>query len=228
MGAYWSQIEGLPIEGAGFYYTFAYNTGELFTGSMYGNGDVYVSSNLGESWDITNNNIPSNSWVNSFAIYDTIVFLGTSNGVFMMTNNGNNWLAEDEGNDSSDIQTLGIGGRYLYAGTTGNGLFRRPLSDFITGIKEQQSAAPEITKQISNYPNPFSLSTNINISAEYAVRVSVVDLLGREVAVLRQSGAANGAQTLFWQPTASVPAGMYWIVARGKDGVISKPVLLMR
>ena len=77
MGAYWSQIEGLPIEGAGFYYTFAYNTGELFTGSMYGNGDVYVSSNLGESWDITNNNIPSNSWVNSFAIYDTIVFFGT-------------------------------------------------------------------------------------------------------------------------------------------------------
>ncbi len=233
MGAHWSQIEGLPIKGAGFYYTFAYNVGELFAGSMYGDGDVYVSSNLGQSWDTTNNNLPLDSWVNSIAVYDTIVFLGTSNGVFMTTNNGSNWIAENEGNDSSGILALGIGGGYLYAGTTGNGLLRRPLTDFTTGITEQQPVAPPLSLQITNYPNPFSSSTHIVLSStvQSAERVSVVDVLGREIAVLSpslQGIGSNGTPELQWSPDVGVSAGMYWIVARGKSGVASRAVMLLK
>ncbi len=85
------------------------------------------------------------------------------------------------------------------------------------------------TTQLSNYPNPFTTSTNIIFTSveEDVNRVSVVDMLGREIAVL-QDGLTGNTQNIVWSPDETVPAGMYFLIARGKSGEVSKPVMLLR
>ena len=109
-----------------------------------------------------------------------------------------------------------------------------PALGLLYGLSMPPVFVPEppfaASDQLANYPNPFTTSTTIVLSQsmQQASRISVVDMLGREIAVLQSGETASGAQELVWHPDAGEPAGMYWIVARGAGGEMSKPVLLMR
>ncbi|MCU0454510.1 MAG: beta-lactamase family protein [Bacteroidetes bacterium] len=85
-----------------------------------------------------------------------------------------------------------------------------------------------------NYPNPFNPTTRIrwSIEQEGRVRLSVVDLLGHEVAVLadRESGAGEYLEE--WD-AAGVPSGIYItrLQVSGRDGrtmSVSRTMTLVR
>ena len=104
-----------------------------------------------------------------------------------------------------------------------------PLSDMITIIPENKfPVLPPTSIQVSCYPNPFSTSMQLTVSSPNGVVLSITDILGKQVAMFQQRTVVPARKRSCWQPDASVPAGMYWIVARGNDGVMSKPILLLR
>lgn len=76
---------------------------------------------------------------------------------------------------------------------------------------------PNSTKLLSNYPNPFNPSTNINFIVEQAgpVNVAVYDILGRTVAELVNSTMQAGVYNAFWDAKSSagvtLPSGSYWV-----------------
>ena len=86
-----------------------------------GNGSVFLSTNNGNDWDTVNFGLPS-SLVNSFAIIDTNLFVGTSDGVYRSTNNGTSWAAAYSGMRNSFTITLTASGKNLYAGIGGGGV----------------------------------------------------------------------------------------------------------
>lgn len=97
------------------------------------------------------------------------------------------------------------------------------------------SVTPEPPEMISDFrldgafPNPFNPETVIHYSLPNAghVRLSVYDLLGRQVADLVNGMGTGGAHTLTWN-AARLPAGMYFIeLSAGSNRAISK-VLLMK
>ena len=80
-----------------------------------------------------------------------------------------------------------------------------------------------------NYPNPFNPTTKISFALERTgfVRLSVFDLLGREVAVL-----VNGVRTVGSHEVAFVgsglPSGAYFYKLQSGQGTVTKKMMLIK
>ncbi|MFW5973165.1 MAG: T9SS type A sorting domain-containing protein [Bacteroidota bacterium] len=75
---------------------------------------------------------------------------------------------------------------------------------------ESANTLPDAFRLLQNYPNPFNPSTNITFELRRPmdVRLSVFDLLGREVAVLTDGPRAAGPHTLRFD-AEDLPSGVY-------------------
>jgi Ca-activated chloride channel homolog len=90
-----------------------------------------------------------------------------------------------------------------------------------TNMEHIQAAVPDGYSVHPPYPNPFSrtdgtsLVIPIELTAGKTVRIVVVDLLGREVAVLSEAFLRSGVQTILWDGRASdgslVQPGVYFV-----------------
>lgn len=88
-------------------------------------GGVFRSTNNGISWTEVNSGITysNGSCVSSFAISGTNIYAGTYNGIFLSTNNGNNWVGlGTTGLTNTVISAIAISGTKIFAGTT-DGMF---------------------------------------------------------------------------------------------------------
>ena len=107
-------------------------------------------------------------------------------------------------------------GRYVV--TALSGTYRRDVvveagsvvnADVVDAAPEI-SSVPDAATLSQNYPNPFNPVTRI----EYAlpgpreVRLSIVDVLGREVCVLAEGPSSPGSHTVMWDASPH-PSGMY-------------------
>jgi hypothetical protein len=96
------------------------------------------------------------------------------------------------------------------------------------GGEEEDGVLPGVTELMQNYPNPFNPETNFEfrISNFDLVRLSVFDVLGREVAVLVDDMKSPGIYTVTWN-AAEMASGQYFarLVAGGKVSVRSMVLL---
>jgi hypothetical protein len=79
-----------------------------------------------------------------------------------------------------------------------------------------------------NYPNPFNPTTSIAFTLKEAglVRLSVFDVLGREVAVLMNGNQAAGSYNVSFNASA-LPTGVYlYRLEAGSFSAVRKLVLL--
>lgn len=153
-------------------------------GSPYG---VYRSTNYGTNWIQTSLN---NAGVHAIIIYNNIVFAGASNGVYVSSDSGASWILRNEGMGSMYTISLCIHNEFIFIGSSGQGVWRRPLSE-LTGINQISSEVPKYHTLEQNYPNPFNPVTKIkfNISSssgggKHTVKLVVFDFLGRELSTL--------------------------------------------
>jgi photosystem II stability/assembly factor-like uncharacterized protein len=110
----------------------------LFAG-LIGDCGVASSTNRGESWKRASVGLTDTS-VWSLATDGSAIFAGTeSQGVFVSTDNGSSWKKVSDGLPSRAwVHSLAVHGRYLFAGlwdpkTGGAGIWRRPLSEILSG-----------------------------------------------------------------------------------------------
>lgn len=81
----------------------------------------------------------------------------------------------------------------------------------------------------SNYPNPFNAQTNISFSLPESqdVRLTIYDLLGRQVQVLLDEYKQAGAHTVTFDATGHA-SGVYFYRLRAGDRVETKRMVLLR
>ncbi len=113
-----------------------------------------------------------------------------------------------------------------------NGPFTLYLVDSTT-LAINQSLIPQNYALRSNYPNPFNPSTAIGFDLPEAgpVRVEVLDLSGREVAVLVNDNYAPGSYEVVWsavnQQGDPVSTGVYFYrLVAGNHNMVRKMILL--
>lgn len=112
-----------------------------------------------------------------------------------------------------------------------------------TGVEEgveegEEGVWPEVTELVQNYPNPFNPATRISyrVAAPSGVegqgrstwvRLSVCDVLGREIAVLVDDEKGTGTHAVTWN-AAGFASGQYFarLVAGGRVQV--KPMVLLK
>jgi hypothetical protein len=97
-----------------------------------------------------------------------------------------------------------------------------------TGVHDP-GVAPLQFSLLQNYPNPFNPSTNIlyTLKRTEQVRLSVYDLLGREVAAL-VSGVQQAGEHQVTFRGDGLPSGFYFYRLSSTQGVITKKMVLMR
>jgi len=116
------------------------------------------------------------------------------------------------------------------------GLLDRPLlngmtiSQLPTGVERpwSENVVPKMFALMQNYPNPFNPSTAIRyqLSAVSDVTLKVVDVLGREVAVLVDGVQQPGVHTTRWD-AAPYPTGIYFYqLSAGAFRSVKKMVLI--
>jgi hypothetical protein len=167
----------------------------------------------------------------TFALSGPNLFAGSYGGhVFLSTNDGATWTNVGMGLPMYlTTDALAVSGSYLLAGVAGAGVWRRPLSEMITSA---EPAACEITGQFllqQNYPNPFNPNTTIKyeLSAPSAVRLSVFDLLGREVSVL-VNGRKNAGSYEVTFDGSRLACGVYLYRIQAGDFIQSKKLALVK
>jgi uncharacterized protein YxjI len=99
----------------------------------------------------------------------------------------------------------------------------------VTGVAQNPPAVPYRFELAQNYPNPFNPSTKIQYTLKSSgnVRLSVYDLLGREVAILVNGVRTAGShEVTFSRP--DLGSGVYFYKLQTGGQVITKKMLLMK
>lgn len=98
----------------------------------------------------------------------------------------------------------------------------------VTSVGEK-TAQPRSFTLSAAYPNPFNPTTSVSVTLPQSadLQVRVMDILGREVAVLHQGVMPPGSHRLHFDGSSSA-SGIYFIVARTASGrqLVRKVVLL--
>lgn len=107
-------------------------------------------------------------------------------------------------------------------GTGGGALPRQDAEDAVTGI-------PADFTLLQNHPNPFNPSTNISFALPRAehVTLKVVDLLGREVAVLVNEQRAPGVHSVTFE-AGHLTSGPYFYVLQAGEARLVRKLLLAK
>jgi photosystem II stability/assembly factor-like uncharacterized protein len=176
------------------------------------NAGVASSTNAGEEW-LTDTAGMSFTTVDGFAEEGSALFAASFNlagSVFLSTNAGVNWVAANDGLPPTirPIYAIAVCGSNLYIGTNGDGVWQCPLSYFgISGVS--QSVQDNVS--FTSYPNPFPQSTTITFSSSESgpAQVTVVNLLGQQVAQLFDGALDAGEHSFTWDGK-DLPAGTYF------------------
>jgi len=93
----------------------------------------------------------------------------------------------------------------------------------------QTQLKPTVFSLAQNYPNPFNPSTNISYTLKNSgkVRLSVYDILGREVAVLANEIQTAGAHEVTCSANG-LSSGIYFYKLQAVNGVITKKMMLLK
>lgn len=155
--------------------------------------------------------------------------------IVLSTNHGMSWSVVDSGLKAFVTYTLVAKGNYLFAGTD-SGIWRRPLSEMITDVKQSSSRLPEKYSLSQNYPNPFNPTTTItySIPERSTVRVSIFNTLGQIISeIVNETKDAGSFEHSF--NASQLSSGMYFYRIEaistqnaGKTFVETKKMILMR
>jgi hypothetical protein len=81
----------------------------------------------------------------------------------------------------------------------------------------------------SNYPNPASTSTTISytLTSRAMVNLRVIDLTGKQLAVLIKQDQAAGKQEFYWELAKNnISPGMYILVLQVENKVYSRKIIV--
>jgi hypothetical protein len=130
------------------------------------------------------------------------------------------------------VTCFAVSGTNLFAGTGGNGVWRRPLSEMILTSVEEPSANRRPPGNFSleqNYPNPFNPTTTIafHLPASSFVTLKVFNSAGQEVASLVDRLLPAGNHRTEWN-ASSVPSGIYCYRIQAGSYSETKKLIVMR
>jgi len=123
----------------------------IFAGT--GDAGVYVSSDKGLNWSAVNNGLNDSLYVRNILDYNGVLIACSKPlGVFISMDNGGIWKEFNSGLDNKYIASLEIFDGNLYAGSIGDGVYIRPLSDLeILGTPVNLTITGNISNSMLNW-----------------------------------------------------------------------------
>ena len=119
---------------------------------------------------------------------------------------------------------IGSRGGYLFA-ATGSGLYRMPIA--AAGVDASEIARSTGLSIGGATPNPLTGSSTfpIELASPLSLRVTLCDLLGRELRLIHEGLLPGGTSTLMLE-RGDLPAGTYLLLACSAQGVESRLIVV--
>ena len=101
--------------------------------------------------------------------------------------------------------------------------------DFVVSVEKSDLEIPQDFNLSQNYPNPFNPSTKIDFSITSAssVKITIYDVVGREVVSLVDEYMPVGNYTVTWE-AAGLPSGIYIYKMAVNDYSSTKKMILLK
>ncbi len=197
----------------------------LFAGSCF-TGGIYFSTDNGASWvskDL------SNAGIMDIAISGSNVFAGTlKQKLYISTDYGNTWINDDE-LPNTEIMSVVVMDGYILAGTWGEGVWKRQLTELITNKDNELVKAPINYELSQNYPNPFNPTTTISFALpeKSFVSIKIFDVLGKEVKNLVEGEFQAGSYQKEWT-ALGYSSGVYLYRMKAGQFCETRKLLLLK
>ncbi len=219
------------LETWGFHALGLFSNGNIIVGGTLlwgGPKAIHISNDMCSTWTqiATLNNQAGLSW-SSGSLEGMLI--GTEDlGIFLFSDEGDSLGSRNEGLTNLNVQALTLDNNgYVYAGT-GNGVWRRPLSE-VTAVEENQIEIPSSYNLSQNFPNPFNPSTKIKYSIPQSsqVQIKIFDVLGKEIETLVNEEKPAGNYEITWY-AEELPSGVYFYQLKAGSYVDTKKMLLLK
>ncbi|MFA4853356.1 MAG: T9SS type A sorting domain-containing protein [Bacteroidales bacterium] len=143
------------------------------------------------------------------------IFTGTYGaGVFLSSNNGSSWTAVNTGLTDTFVWSLAISGTNIFAGTGGNGVWKRALSDITVGVKEINNNE----SNIAVYPNPATNNITIE-SPQQPIFVHYAEILNIQGQLIKSFASSSNKTSV---DISTFPNGMYFVKMKTEKGIAMK------
>jgi photosystem II stability/assembly factor-like uncharacterized protein len=192
-------------------------------------GQIFITQDAGTTWIEQR----QDSLIDLRAVtwYDKTIVAGGLNGVILRsTDNGETFHQMNSPTGSTifsvDMSAPVNGSHYILAAGESGNMFRFAYSATEVDQRNAVNDIPSSYELQQNYPNPFNPATKIQFTIPQTlhVRLTVFDVLGREMRTLIDAETASGTHTIEWDGRDgnrnAVGSGMYLyrIDARQNNG----------
>ena len=236
-GANWTEANSGAISSNVLAFaTIPNGTGSMNIFAGFERAGIFKSTNNGISWTAADSGLTAMAVRSLIAIPNgagrTDLFAGTTEGIFVSTDTGSTWATANFNQTSGNILALAVIGTNLFAATSDEGVWKRPLSEMVTSVKSLPDVRPKDFSLDQNYPNPFNPMTMIryeipDAGSHYIVTLQVYDLLGREVATLVNEHKPAGSYSVQWN-ASNLPSGIYFYRLQAGTYTETKKLVLMK
>jgi photosystem II stability/assembly factor-like uncharacterized protein len=189
------------------------------TGTVVGsNGSILRTIDGGETWTPQTSGTEADLWDVFFISSDTGWavggdIMGITGGVILRTTDGGNtWIAQEYPNNNA---IFGVFFTDANTGTVVSGMgdiLHTKTGGVPTWIKEHRmDKIPDHLSLSQNYPNPFSVTTNIKFEVPESafVALKIYDIDGKLITTLVNEKMRPGSYEVVWNAT-NFQAGMYF------------------
>lgn len=192
-------------------------------------GGVFVTTDNGESWSALSTGLADQK-INVLFAEGPDVFTGTyRRGIHYLDNSSQNWIQANQGLTDTNITSIAVKDKYIYAASSSGKIWKRLISEIITGIKSEYTTGTGKFQLYQNYPNPFNPSTLISFYIPERVNVSlkIYNEIGKEISVIFSGELSQGNYSKFWNGE-NFPAGVYYYTLRSGNFSETKKLLLLK
>ena len=165
-------------------------------------------------------------------------FAAGAGGVFLSADDGDHWMQVGTGL-TSGVRSLALSGdgSTLLAGTSGFGVWARPLSEMIGGTTDSGEGRLVLSSAIMlrpNLPNPFRNGTTIRYTLPQSmpVRLMVYDVAGRAVRTLLSGMQTAGEGAVSWdgrdEAGSPVANGVYLYRLEARETSVTRKMIVVR
>lgn len=191
------------------------------------NGTIVKTTDGGENWSNLNLGTSETLWKIKFINQNIGYIIGYNGFIYYTNDSGDNWHLQNSTTDES------LNDIYFVDDTTGyiignSGTLLKTINGGIVGI-EKITEPPNRFFLYHNFPNPFNPITKIRFeipNSTYA-KLSVYDLLGREVTVLVNEYLGSGIyETEF--DASGISSGIYFYTLKADNYLETKKLVLIK
>jgi hypothetical protein len=212
--------------------------GSTLFGCVYGGqGGVMFSEDSGVTWQLRGGSFGGHGVFYSLASFGSVVFSFHTQkygeGVAHSSDSGKSWTTDSGLNGLNVVAILGTN---LFVGNA-DGMFRSPIAgtvqtNAVAEVDDRSSTGTNGLSMITArvYPNPVSESATIRVVSRESgnAQITIVNLLGSEVARIFSGELAAGEHSLTWTKPSGLSAGLYECVLRVAGRMEQVPMMVVR